>query len=112
MKKVEAIVQTSKLEAIRSLLGRIGVDGMTVSDVRSFGDDEGHLEVYKAEEHQVFLVPRVRVEIIVEDGRTPALIEELMRVVRTGKLSDGRIFVMPVDDAIRIRTSERGREAL
>ena len=112
MKKIEAIVSTSKLDDVRNSLGRAGVDGMTVTEVRSFGQEKGHTELYRAEEHEVTLVPKVKIEIVVEDGRVPALLDELLRATRTGRIGDGRIFVLPVDDAIRIRTSERGRDAL
>lgn len=112
MKKVEAIVDTSKLEEVRASLGRVGIEGMTISDVRGYGHQKGHTELYRGSEHEVHLVPKVKVEIVVEDGRVPALLEELMRATRTGRIGDGKIFVLPVDDAVRIRTSERGRDAL
>ncbi len=112
MKQVEAIVNTSKLDDVRASLGRAGVDGMTVSDVRGFGRQKGHSEVYRSAEHKVLLVSKVKVEIVVEDGRVPALLEELVRAVRSGRVGDGKIFVTPVDDVVRIRTNERGRDAL
>ena len=112
MKKVEAIVSNSKLEEVRALLGRVGIEGMTITDVRGYGLQKGHTELYRGAEHEVHLVPRVKVEIVVEDGRVPALLEELVRATRTGRIGDGKIFVTPVDDAVRIRTSERGRDAL
>jgi len=110
VKQVEAIVSGSKLDDVRISLGRAGVGGMTVSDVR--GSGEGHSEVYRNAEHRVVLVPRVKVEIVVEDGRVPALLEELVRAVRSGRVGDGKIFVLPVEDVVRIRTNERGRDAL
>ena len=85
---------------------------MTVTDVRGFEKDPGRMELYRSEEHEVLLIPRVKVEIVVEDGRVPALVEELLRATRTGRVGDGKIFVLPIDDAVRIRTSERGRDAL
>jgi nitrogen regulatory protein P-II 1 len=112
VKKVEAIVSTSKLDDVRMSLVRVGVEGMTVTEVRGFGHERGHTELYRGAEHEVILVPRVKVEIVVEDGRVPALVEELVRATRTGRVGDGRIFVLPVEDAVRIRTSERGRDAL
>jgi nitrogen regulatory protein P-II 1 len=112
VKQVEAIVNTSKLDDVRASLGRAGVDGMTVSDVRGFGRQKGHSEVYRSAEHKVLLVSKVKVEIVVEDGRVPALLEELVRAVRSGRVGDGKIFVTPVDDVVRIRTNERGRDAL
>ena len=112
MRKVEAIVVGTSLDQIRSLLARIGVDGMTITDVRELGPELGHAELYRADEVQVVFEPRVRVEIVLEDSRAPALVEELLRATRTGRVRDGRIFVTPVEDAIRIRTDERGEEAL
>lgn len=112
MRKVEAIVTATSLDRVRSLLGRIGVDGMTITEVRELGPELGHTEIYRADEVQIVFEPRVRVEIVLEDGRAPALVEELLRVTRTGRVSDGRIFVTPVEDAVRIRTDERGEEAL
>lgn len=112
MRKVEAIVTATSLDRVRSLLGRIGVDGMTITEVRELGPELGHTEIYRADEVQIVFEPRVRVEIVLEDGRAPALVEELLRVTRTGRVSDGRIFVTPVEDAVRIRTDERGEDAL
>ena len=112
MRRVEVITRHTKLDAIRDLLGRVGVDGMTVTEVRGFGRQRGHTEHYRAAEYAIVLQPKLRLEIIVEDGRAPALIEELLQATWTGKIGDGKIFVMPVDDAIRIRTGERGEEAL
>ena len=112
MRKVEAIVTGTSVDRIRNLLGRIGVDGMTITEVRELGPDLGHTELYRADEVQVVFEPRVRVEIVLEDARAPALIEELLRVTRTGRFRDGKIFVTPVEDAVRIRTDERGEEAL
>jgi nitrogen regulatory protein P-II 1 len=112
VKKVEAIVSTSKLDEVRILLSRVGVEGMTVTEVRGYGHERGHTALYRGAEHEVVLLPKVKVEIVVEDGRVPALVEELVRATRTGRVGDGRIFVLPVEDAVRIRTSERGRDAL
>jgi nitrogen regulatory protein P-II 1 len=112
VKKVEAIVHTSKLEEIRASLGRAGVEGMTITEVRGYGSERGHTELYRGAEREVMLIARLKVEIVVEDGRAPALVEELVRVARTGRVGDGKIFVTPVEDAVRIRTSERGKDAL
>ena len=97
MRKVEAIVGRASLDQIRNLLARVGVDGMTISDV---------LDTRLPLEH------RLKVEIVLEDGRAPALVEEILRATRTGRVGDGQIFVLPVEDAVRIRTDERGWEAL
>jgi nitrogen regulatory protein P-II 1 len=112
LKKVEAIVNNSKVDQLREVLSRVGVEGMTLTEVRGFGKQKGHTELYRGSEHETFLIPRVKVEIVVEDGRVPALVEELLRATRTGRIGDGKIFVTPVEDAVRIRTSERGRDAL
>ena len=113
MKRVEAIVENEKLELVRSALDRSGVDGMTVSEVREFERSSNHLEQYRGAEHRVHYVAKTRVEIVVEDSRVPALLEELVRALRSGRLGgDGRIFVQPVDEAVRVRTNERGHDAL
>ena len=112
MRRVEVITRSSKLEAVRDLLARVGVDGMTVTEVRGFGRQKGHSELYRGTEYAIEFQPKVRIEIIVEDPRAPALIEELVKATRSGKIGDGKIFVTPVDDAIRIRTGERGYDAL
>jgi nitrogen regulatory protein P-II 1 len=112
MKRVQAIVDNSKLSDVRASLARAGVDGMTVTDVLGYERENGQTQQYRGAEHKVQLLPKVRVEIIVEDGRVPALLEEILRATRTGKSGDGKIFVLPVDDAVRIRTNERGRDAL
>ena len=112
MRRVEVITRSSKVEAVRDLLARVGVDGMTVTEVRGFGRQKGHSELYRGTEYSISFQAKVRIEIIVEDPRAPALIEELRRATWSGKIGDGKIFVTPVDDAIRIRTGERGYDAL
>ena len=112
MRRVEVITRSSKLEAVRDLLARVGVDGMTVTEVRGFGRQKGHSELYRGTEYAIAFQPKIRIEIIVEDPRAPALIEALVKATWSGKIGDGKIFVTPVDDAIRIRTGERGYDAL
>jgi len=112
VRRVEVITRISKLDAVRDLLARVGVDGMTVTDVRGFGRQKGHTELYRGNEYDVTLQPKLRIEIIVEDGRAPALVEELLKATWSGKIGDGKIFVTPIEDTIRIRTGERGHEAL
>jgi len=112
VKKIVAIVSPAKLNLARELLARVGVDGMTVSSVLGFGEGKGHTEQYRSAEHQVSFQPRVKIEIVVEDGRVPPLVHELVRVMRTGSIGDGQIFVVPVSEAIRIRTDERGSDAI
>ena len=105
-------MDNSKLNDVRASLARAGVDGMTVCDVLGYERNNGLAQQYRGAEHRVQLVPKLRIEIIVEDGRVPALLEEILRATRTGKSGDGKIFVLPVEDAVRIRTNERGRDAL
>lgn len=112
MRKVEVILNHAKLDYVRDLLDRVGIDGMTVHEVRGFGRQKGHTELYRGAEYAVRFLPRLKLEIIVEDGRAPALVEELLRVTWTGKIGDGKIFISPVEGAVRIRTDERGRDAL
>ena len=112
MKKVEAILSPAKLEEVRELLVRVGVEGMTVSEVRGFGREPEHTEVYRGAEHAVYGLQQVKVEIVLEDGRVPGLVEELLRATRSGRMGDGKIFILNVEDAVRIRTSERSRDAL
>jgi nitrogen regulatory protein P-II 1 len=110
--KVEAIVQPSRLERVRDRLAGVGVSGMTVSEVRGFGRQKGRTEHYRGAEYEISLVPKVKIEIVLEDIRVPMLIEEIVRATRSGRIGDGKIFVLPVEDGIRIRTGDRGVEAL
>ena len=110
MKKVEVIVDSSKLDQVRAALDRVGADGMTVTDVRGYEREHERTERYRGAQHQVYLVTKVKIEVVVEDGRVPAVVEELVRVTRTGRLGDRRILVSPVEDAARARTGERGNE--
>ena len=112
MKKVEAIIQPFKLEDVRDALKNMSVDGMTISDVRGHGRQKGHKEVYRGQEYTVDLLPKVKLEIVVPDSRVEELVQALTEAARTGKLGDGKIFVSTVEDAIRIRNSDRGEGAL
>lgn len=112
VKKIEAIISDSKLQEVRELLARSGVDGMTVSDVRGYGKARGQTELYRSSEHERPYLQRVKIEIVVEDGRAPALVEDLVKVAWTGRVGDGKIFVVPIEDAVRIRTNERGQDAI
>ncbi|HTO68226.1 MAG TPA: P-II family nitrogen regulator [Myxococcota bacterium] len=112
MKKIEAIVNESKIPEVRELLARVGIEGMTVYDVRGYGHTRGPVEHYRSVEHERPYMPRLKVEIVVEDCRAPAIVEELLKVVWTGRVGDGKIFVLPVDEAVRIRTNERGQDAI
>lgn len=112
MKKIEAIIQPFKLEDAKEALKAIGIDGMTVTEVRGHGRQKGHKEFYRGQEYQVDLLPKVKVEMIVADRRAEEVIQALVAAARTGKIGDGKVFVYEVLDAIRIRNDDRGEAAL
>jgi nitrogen regulatory protein P-II 1 len=112
MKKIEAIIQPSRFEAVKSALQEVGVEGMTVSEVRGHGRQKGHTEVYRGSEYTVDLLPKVKIEMVVSQALADAAIQAILRAAKTGKIGDGKIFVTTVDEAIRIRNEERGETAL
>jgi nitrogen regulatory protein P-II 1 len=112
MKKIEAIIQPFKLLDVREALKGISVDGMTVTEVRGHGRQKGHKEIYRGQEYEVDLLPKVKVEIVVPDQRVEEILRTLMDSARTGKIGDGKIFVYEVAEAIRIRNDDRGDTAL
>jgi nitrogen regulatory protein P-II 1 len=112
MKKIEAIIQPHKLEEVKEALKGIGIDGMTVTEVRGHGRQKGHKEVYRGMEYQVDLLPKIKLEIVVAAARADEVIQTLVAAARTGKIGDGKIFVFDVAEAIRIRNDERGETAL
>src|SRR5499425_1775 len=112
MKKVEAIIKPFKLDEVKERLAEIGVHGMTVTEVKGFGRTGGKKEVYRGSAYVVDFVPKVRIEIIVKDDIVRDVVEAILAVARTGRIGDGKIFVTPVEEAIRIRTGERGEDAL
>jgi nitrogen regulatory protein P-II 1 len=112
MRKIEAIIQPFKLEAVRDALKAIGVDGMTVTEVRGHGRQKGHVEVYRGREYQVDLVPKVKLELVVAAGRCDEIVNCIVRSARTGHIGDGKIFLYDLGQAIRIRNDERGEAAL
>jgi nitrogen regulatory protein P-II 1 len=112
MKKIEAIIQPHKLEEVKEALKNIGIDGMTITEVRGHGRQKGHKEVYRGMEYQVDLLPKVKVEMVVPDARSEEVITALAAAARTGKIGDGKIFVFEVAEAVRIRNDERGDGAL
>jgi nitrogen regulatory protein P-II 1 len=112
MTKIEAIIQPSKFEAVKEGLGEIGVDGMTVTDVRGHGRQKGHTEVYRGREYTVDLVPKVKIEMVVPDELVEKAVKAILDSAKTGKIGDGKIFITRVDEAIRIRNEERGQSAL
>jgi len=112
MKKIEAIIQPFKLEDVKEALKSIGIDGMTVSEVRGHGRQKGHREVYRGQEYQVDLWPKVKLEMVVPDARLDEVLRCVVQAARTGKIGDGKIFVYEVAEAIRIRNEDRGDAAL
>ena len=112
MKRIEAIIQPHKLDEAKEALKAIGVDGMTIADVRGHGRQKGHTEVYRGMEYKVDLLPKVKLELVVPDDRLDDIVTTLADSVRTGKIGDGKIFVMDVIEAIRIRNDDRGEAAL
>ena len=112
MKKIEAIIQPHKLEEVKEALKKIGVDGMTITEVRGHGRQKGHKEVYRGMEYQVDLLPKVKLEMVVPDARASEAVKVLADAARTGKIGDGKIFLLDVAEAIRIRNDDRGESAL
>ncbi len=112
MKKIEAIIQPHKLDDVKEALIGIGVDGMTISEVRGHGRQKGHTEVYRGAEYKVDLLPKVKVEMIVPEARASQVVEALSTAARSGKIGDGKIFVSTIEDAIRIRNGDHGEAAL
>lgn len=112
MKKVEAIIQPFKLEEVKEAIKSIGVDGMTVTEVRGHGRQKGHKEVYRGHEYVVDLLPKVKIEMVVADTRVEEVVKTLTGAARTGKIGDGKIFIYDVAEAIRIRNDDRGETAL
>jgi len=112
MKKIEAIIQPFKLDEVKEALAGIGVDGMTISEVRGHGRQKGHKEVYRGREYTVDLLPKLKIEVVVSDARCDELVKTLTIAARTGKIGDGKIFVYDVAEAIRIRNDDRGEAAL
>ena len=112
MKKIEAIIQPHKLDEVKEALIGIGVDGMTISEVRGHGRQKGHTEVYRGSEYKVDLLPKVKVEMIVAEARVSQILETLTTAARSGKIGDGKIFVSTIEEAVRIRNGDRGETAL
>lgn len=112
MKKIEAIIKPFKLENLKEALSTLGIAGLTMSEVKGFGRQKGHTEIYRGAEYVVDFVPKIKVEIVVEASRVNEVVSAIMTSVRTGNIGDGKIFVLPVDDVCRIRTGERGTAAI
>jgi nitrogen regulatory protein P-II 1 len=112
MKKIEAIIKPFKLEEVKEALSQAGVQGMTVTEVKGFGRQKGHTELYRGAEYVVDFLPKVKVELLVDDAKAPHIVDVIAKAARTGRIGDGKIFVSPADDVLRIRTGERGAEAV
>jgi len=112
MKKVEAIIKPFKLDEVKESLNAVGVRGLTVSEVKGFGRQKGHTELYRGAEYVVDFLPKVKLEIIVPEEMVAKVVETIEKAARTGRIGDGKIFVTPVEDVVRIRTGERGEEAV
>ena len=112
MKKIEAIFKPFKLDEVKEALAKEGVQGMTVSEVKGFGRQKGHTELYRGAEYVVDFLPKIKIELLLEDERARRASELIESIARTGRIGDGKIFILPVDDVIRIRTGERGETAL
>jgi len=112
MKKIEAIIKPFKLDEVKEALNEIGLQGLTVIEAKGFGRQKGHTELYRGAEYVVDFLPKVKIEIILDDAMLETAVEAIQNAARTGRIGDGKIFISSVDDAIRIRTGERGKEAV
>ena len=112
MKKIEAIVKPFKLDDVKEALNEIGIQGMTISEVKGYGRQKGHKEIYRGAEYVVDFIPKIKIEIIVESERVGQVMETIQKAAKTGKIGDGKIFVLPVESALRIRTKEIGDNAI
>ena len=112
MKKVEAIIKPFKLEEVKDALGDVGIEGMTVSEVKGFGRQKGHTEIYRGSEYTVDFLPKIKIEMVLPDNRVEAAVGAIVGSAKTCKIGDGKIFVTSIDEAIRIRTEEKGEQAV
>ena len=112
MKKIEAIIKPFKLEDVKEALSSLGVEGMTVSEVKGFGRQKGHTEIYRGSEYTVDFLPKIKVELVLPDNRVNDAVQAIVKAARTGKIGDGKVFVSPVENAVRIRTEETGDAAV
>ncbi len=112
MKKIAAIIKPFRLDEVKDALSKLGIKGMTLTEVKGYGRQRGHTEIYRGAEYVVDFIPKVKLEIIIEAERVAAVVECIQTAARTGKIGDGKIFVSPVEEVIRVRTGERGKEAI
>ena len=111
MKKIEAIIKPFKLENVKEALAELSIDGMTVSEVKGFGRQKGHTEIYRGSEYTVDFLPKIKIEVVLADNLVPNVLAAIVKAAKTGKIGDGKLFVTPVEEAIRIRTEETGRKS-
>ena len=112
MKKIEAIIKPFKIDDLKDRLTELGIPGLTITEVRGYGKQKGHTELYRGAEYVVDFLPKLKVEVVVQDEMVPSIVEAIQEVCRTGRIGDGKIFVIPVETAVRIRTGEQGDDAL
>lgn len=112
MKKIEAIIKPFKLEDVKEALASLGVEGMTVTEVKGFGRQKGHTEIYRGSEYTVDFLPKIKIEVVLADAQTNAAVEAIIKAAKTGKIGDGKVFVSSIENAIRIRTEETGEQAV
>jgi nitrogen regulatory protein P-II 1 len=112
MKKVEAVIKPFKLEEVKDALTEIGIQGLTVSEVKGFGRQKGHTELYRGAEYVVDFIPKIKIEVVVPDNIAEKVVEAIVNAARTGRIGDGKVFIIPVEDTVRIRTGERGENAI
>lgn len=112
MKKIEAIIKPFKLEEVKDALGEVGIEGMTVSEVKGFGRQKGHTEIYRGSEYTVDFLPKIKIEMVIADQKVDEALAAIVKAARTGKIGDGKVFVSAIEEAVRIRTEERGTAAV
>jgi nitrogen regulatory protein P-II 1 len=112
MKKIEAIIKPFKLEEVKDALAELGIEGMTVSEVKGFGRQKGHTEIYRGSEYTVDFLPKIKIEVVLSDNRVEGATAAILKAAKTGKIGDGKIFIAPVEEAVRIRTEETGEKAV
>ena len=112
MKKIEAIIKPFKLDEVKEALNEIGIQGMTITEVKGYGRQKGHKEIYRGAEYVVDFIPKIKIEIIVDSSLADKVVDKIREAANTGKLGDGKIFVLPVEEVIRVRTGEKGKDAI
>ena len=112
MKKIEAIIKPFKLDGVKSALAELGIQGLTVTEVKGFGHQKGHTEIYRGSEYAVDFLPKIKIEVVLADAQVAAVVDTIVKSAKTGKIGDGKVFVSPVESVLRIRTGETGEQAV